>query len=92
MFYCDQQWAAILLNAVSTLKGTRERIEQILNVREHMEKAIQYSPNDPTAHYLLGEWHYSCNQVSWVERKLAGNQVFANFVSLLNLFYLFMKL
>ncbi|CAG2102253.1 unnamed protein product [Medioppia subpectinata] len=74
---CDEcgpahKWAAILLNAVSTLKGTREKVEQVLNVRIHMEKAVKYSPNDPTAHYLLGEWHYSCNQVSWVERKLAG--------------------
>ncbi|CAG2168674.1 unnamed protein product [Oppiella nova] len=66
------KWAAILLNAVSTLKGSREKVEQVLNVRIHMEKAIKYSPNDPTAHYLLGEWHYSVNQVSWVERKLAG--------------------
>jgi hypothetical protein len=57
------------------MKGTRAKVEQVLNVRKHMEKAIQYSPNDPTAHYLLGEWHYSCNQVSWVERKLAGNTV-----------------
>ena len=38
-----------------------------------MEKAVKYSPDDPTAHYLLGEWHYSVNQVSWVERKLAGS-------------------
>lgn len=67
------KWAAILLNAVSILKGTREKVEQVLNVRTHMEKAVKYSPNDPTAHYLLGEWHYSCYQVSWIERKMAGN-------------------
>ncbi|XP_054153950.1 regulator of microtubule dynamics protein 1-like [Oppia nitens] len=74
---CDEcgpahKWAAILLNAVSSAKGTREKIQQVLNVRTHMEKAIKYSPNDPTAHYLLGEWHYSCNQVSWIERKVAA--------------------
>ena len=54
------------------MKSTREKIEQVLNVKQHMEKAVKYSPNDPTAHYLLGEWHYTVNQVSWVERKLAG--------------------
>ena len=66
------KWAAILLDATSTLKGTKERVLQVLNVRNHMEKAIEYAPTDATSFYLLGEWHYSCYQVSWWERKLAS--------------------
>jgi tetratricopeptide (TPR) repeat protein len=66
------KWAAILLDATSTLKGTKERVLQILNVRNHMEKAIEYAPTDPTSYYLLGEWHFGCYQVSWWERKLAN--------------------
>lgn len=66
------KWAAILLDAVSTLKGTKERVLQILNVRSHMEKAIEFAPNDPTSYYLLGEWHFGCYQVSWWERKIAS--------------------
>lgn len=66
------KWAAILLDAVSTLKGTKERVLQVLNVRNHMEKAVEYAPKDPTSYYLLGEWHFSCYQVSWWERKLAS--------------------
>lgn len=66
------KWAAILLDAVSTLKGTKERVLQVLNVRNHMEKAVEYAPKDPTSYYLLGEWHFSCYQVSWWERKLAN--------------------
>lgn len=66
------KWAAILLDAVSTLKGTKERVLQVLNVRDHMEKAIEYAPTDATSYYLLGEWHFSCYQVSWWERKLAS--------------------
>lgn len=66
------KWAAILLDAVSTLKGTKERVLQVLNVRNHMEKAVEYAPTDPTSYYLLGEWHFSCYQVSWWERKLAN--------------------
>lgn len=66
------KWAAILLDAVSTLKGTKERVLQVLNVRNHMEKAIEYAPTDPTSYYLLGEWHFSCYQVSWWERKIAN--------------------
>lgn len=66
------KWAAILLDAVSTLKGTKERVLQVLNVRSHMEKAVEYAPNDATSYYLLGEWHFSCYQVSWWERKIAS--------------------
>lgn len=66
------KWASILLDTVSTLKGTKERVLQILNVRNHMEKAIEYAPNDPTSYYLLGEWHFGCYKVSWWERKLAN--------------------
>lgn len=66
------KWAAILLDAVSSLKGTKERVLQVLNVREHMEKAVEFAPNDATSYYLLGEWHFSCYQVSWWERKLAS--------------------
>lgn len=66
------KWAAILLDASSTLKGTKERVLQVLNVRNHMELAIKYAPTDPTSYYLLGEWHFSCYQVSWWERKIAS--------------------
>lgn len=66
------KWAAILLNAVSSLKGTKERVLQVLNVRKHMEQAVEYAPTDATSYYLLGEWHFSCYQVSWWERKLAN--------------------
>lgn len=66
------KWAAILLDEVSSLKGTKERVLQVLNVRTHMEKAIEFAPNDATSYYLLGEWHFSCYQVSWWERKIAS--------------------
>lgn len=66
------KWAAILLDATSTLQGTKERVLQVLNVRQHMEKAVEYAPTDATSYYLLGEWHFSCYQVSWWERKLAN--------------------
>lgn len=66
------KWAAILLDAVSTIKGTKERVLQVLNVKNHMEKAIEYAPTDATSYYLLGEWHFSCYQVSWWERKIAS--------------------
>lgn len=66
------KWAAILLEATSSLKGTKERVLQVLNIRNHMEKAVEYAPTDATSYYLLGEWHFSCYQVTWWERKFAS--------------------
>ena len=36
-----------------------------------MQKAIEFNPTDPTSLYLLAEWHYSCYNVSWIERQAA---------------------
>lgn len=59
------------MDAAAAAIGTKERIRQLLNVKEHMQKAIQYNPTDPTSYYLLGEWHFSCYNVSWAERQIA---------------------
>ena len=65
------QWAAILIDEAAAKKGTKERIKQLLTVKEHMQNAIKHSPTDPTSLYLLAEWHYSCYNVSWAERQVA---------------------
>lgn len=66
------KWAAIILDEYSTAQGTKARIANLLRIKEFMEKAIEFSPHDPTAYYLLGEWHYGCSSVTWVERNLAN--------------------
>ena len=66
------KWAAILIDSVSSLDGTRARIEQTLNVRKHMEESIRLMPHDATSYYLLGEWHYSVSMTSWVEKQIAA--------------------
>ena len=66
------KWAAILIDAVSSLEGTRSRIEQTLRVRKHMEESIRLMPEDATSYYLLGDWHYHVSMTSWVERQVAS--------------------
>ncbi|XP_074602306.1 regulator of microtubule dynamics protein 1-like [Brevipalpus obovatus] len=66
------KWKAIVLDEYASLHGLKARISQLMNFKNHMEKAIKYSPNDPTSHYLLGEWNFSCANVSWVERNVAN--------------------
>lgn len=79
------------MDEYACLHGTKARISQLLNIREHMEKAIQYSPTDPTCYYLLGEWHYSCASVSWIERNMASMYIenlilFEAYNDLINIF------
>ncbi|KAI1287575.1 Regulator of microtubule dynamics protein 1 [Halotydeus destructor] len=69
---CAHKWAAILLDASSSIDGTKARITQALNIRKHMEEAIRLLPEDGTSHYLLGEWHYSLYNISWLDRKVAS--------------------
>ena len=66
------KWASILLDAAAAIKGVKERVLQVHNVREHIEKACEYEPTDATSFFLLGEWHWACYQVSWLERKIAS--------------------
>lgn len=60
-----------MVDSAAAAIGTKERIKQLLTVKDHMQKAIQYNPTDPTSYYLLGEWHFSCYNVSWAERQIA---------------------
>lgn len=42
-----------------------------------MEEAIRLMPDDATASYVLGEWHYTLSTTSWMEKQIAGNQPLA---------------
>jgi len=66
------RWAAILIDAVSSLDGTKARIERTLTVKKHMEEAIKLMPTCAMSHYLLGNWHYSVCMISWVEKQIAA--------------------
>ena len=72
------KWAAILIDSVSSLQGTRSRIEKTLIVKKHMEEAIRLMPNDATSYYVLGEWHYTVSTIGWAQKKIAS-VVFATF-------------
>lgn len=52
--FAIHKWYAILLDAKSNLDGMKERIQQLENVKKHMEKAIELNQNDPTSRYILG--------------------------------------
>ncbi|XP_072944341.1 regulator of microtubule dynamics protein 1-like isoform X2 [Epargyreus clarus] len=64
-----QKWYAIILDAKSTNAGMTEKIEQLGNVRKHMDLAVTLNPDDATTLHMLGEWCYQVTEISWLQRK-----------------------
>ncbi|UYV77002.1 RMDN1 [Cordylochernes scorpioides] len=70
--FAIHKWYAILLDGVSELKGTKERIERSMEVKEHLQKAVKINPEDATSYYVLGEWCYSFATLPWYQKKIAS--------------------
>ncbi|XP_073957836.1 regulator of microtubule dynamics protein 1-like isoform X2 [Choristoneura fumiferana] len=69
--FAVQKWYALLLDARSSQIGIKERINQLENVKKHMDLAVTYNPNDATTLYMLGEWCYQVSEMPWHQRKIA---------------------
>eukprot|EP01137_Pigoraptor_chileana_P005384 Opistho-2@48383 len=67
----SHRWYAIILSSKGDWDSTKEKIKNGFVFREHIEKAIELDPHDPTAHHLLGRWCYEVALLSWIERKAA---------------------
>ncbi|XP_037075783.1 regulator of microtubule dynamics protein 1-like [Pollicipes pollicipes] len=65
------KWMAIYLNAITKLQGSRAQIEKGPVIKEHMLKACEYGPSDPTNWHLIGMWAFTVADISWTMRKLA---------------------
>ncbi|CAG4965071.1 unnamed protein product [Colias eurytheme] len=69
--FAVQKWYALILDIKSSNDGLKRRIEELGNVRKHMELAIKLNPNDATLLHMLGEWCYQVTEVPWHQRKTA---------------------
>jgi tetratricopeptide (TPR) repeat protein len=70
--FAVHKWYAILLDAKSNLDGIKERVSQLENVKKHMIRAIELNPQDPTSHYILGEFSFGLADLPWYQRKLVS--------------------
>ncbi|XP_063610307.1 regulator of microtubule dynamics protein 1-like [Penaeus indicus] len=70
--FAVHKWMSILIDYVYGYEGTKARISQSYNVKNHMEKACQLNPTDGTSRYLLGYWYYSIASIPWYQRKIAS--------------------
>ena len=66
-----QKWYALLLDAKSTNEGIKEKIEQLGNIKTHMDIAISLNPNDASLLHILGEYCYQITELPWYQRKTA---------------------
>uniref|UniRef100_K1PP33 Regulator of microtubule dynamics protein 2 n=1 Tax=Magallana gigas TaxID=29159 RepID=K1PP33_MAGGI len=66
------KWFAITLGSIGDYESTQEKIKNGYVFKEHIERAIQLNPQDPSNHHLLGRWCYGVYMLSWIERKAAA--------------------
>lgn len=66
------KWYGILIGKVGELEGTKQKILNSYEVKDHTMKAIELDPEDDGNYHVMGRWHYTLADLSWVERKIAG--------------------
>ncbi|CAD5206943.1 unnamed protein product [Bursaphelenchus okinawaensis] len=71
------KWYAIILNYVSELEGTKAQIKASLDVKRHLERAVELNPMDATSWMILGMWHYSFANLGYASR-LAAKAIYGS--------------
>ena len=68
----SHKWYGILIGQVGILEGTKQKILNSYEVKEHTLKAIELDPEDDGNFHVMGRWHHTLADLSWFERKIAG--------------------
>ncbi|ODM96731.1 Regulator of microtubule dynamics protein 2 [Orchesella cincta] len=66
------KWYAITLGSKGEFVSVNDKIKNGFTFKEHIDKAVQITPQDPSLHYLLGRFCYEVTTLSWVERRIAS--------------------
>lgn len=70
--FAVHKWFAILLDAKGELDGIKARVSQLETVKQHMIKAVELNPDDPTSWHLLGNFAFGLADMPWYQRKVVS--------------------
>jgi tetratricopeptide (TPR) repeat protein len=68
----SHKWYGILIGQVGILEGTKQKILNSYEVKDHTLKAIELDPGDDGNLHVMGRWHFTLADLSWFERQIAG--------------------
>lgn len=68
----SHKWYGILIGRVGEIEGTEQKIKNSYKVAEHTKIAIELDPDDDGNYHVMGRWHYTLADLSWIERKIAS--------------------
>ncbi len=62
----------ILIGRVGEIEGTKQKIINSFAVRDHTMRAIALDPDYDGWQHVMGRWHYTLADLSWIERTVAS--------------------
>ncbi len=62
----------ILIGRVGEIEGTKQKITNSYAVRDHNMRAIALDPDYDAWQHVMGRWHYTLADLSWIERTVAS--------------------
>ncbi|XP_061602465.1 regulator of microtubule dynamics protein 3 isoform X2 [Cololabis saira] len=66
------KWFAVLSRLSSVHESVHSKLKSSFILKEHLQRAMARSDDDPTCYFLLGRWHYELASLDWLERKAAA--------------------
>lgn len=61
----------ILIGRVGEIEGTRQKIINSYDVAKYTLRAIELDPKNDSWQHVMGRWHYTLAELSWIERQVA---------------------
>ena len=64
-------YLSIALGRIALDAGAKERIRLSKEIKQEVDLAIKYDPNDDIAYHVLGRWNRKLSNLSWIEKGFA---------------------